>query len=998
MDENREGNRLAAVYQLGQSIWYDNIRRSLITSGGLQRLIDQDAVVGVTSNPTIFEHAIDGSADYDDAIRELVSGGTTDPVAIFEALAVNDIQMAADVLRPTYERTHGLDGYISLEVSPAAANDTQKTIAEARHLFQRVDRPNVMIKIPATAEGLPAIEQMIYEGININVTLIFALEIYERVTEAYIRGLEHRSKESLPVSGIASVASFFVSRVDTLTDKLLQEKIDAAPDEETKSQLKPLLGTAAIANARLAYDRYKRIFHGERFAALREQGAASQRCLWASTSTKNPNYLDVLYVEELIGPETVDTMPPQTIVAYQDHGQPRSRLDAEDISSSVETMRRLEEAGIDMGQVTRQLELDGVKSFFDSYTSLIESTRTKVEKLRAEQAPAEQAPTEQAPAEQTPAEQPSSGGEESSALPGYIIQAFPPFARASLGAWESMVAAGLARAADEHFAERIWEKDPNLWQPEPADQSEITDRLGWLTVTDQMREAFPRLDQLRDTVRQAGFTHVVLLGMGGSSLAPEVLRETFGSASGQPELLVLDSTDPATILSVENRIDVLHTLFIVASKSGGTIETLSQFKYFHEKVQAVDPTATGSHFIAITDPGTSLARLASDSGFRDIFLNPPDLGGRYSALSFFGLVPAAILGIDLRGLVNSADYMRDACRPRADASENPGLWLGTVLGTLAQKGRDKVTLVMSPPVSTFGYWVEQLIAESTGKEGRGILPVEGEALGAPENYGNDRLFVYLRADEGADPAHDAALASLESAGQPVVTLALRDTYDLGAEFYRWEFATAVAGAFLQINAFNQPNVQEAKDQTNEVLSTYEARHAIPDPRPILRTQRVSIVVAQEHARVFTEAISLQAAMEDYLGLVKPGDYIAVLAYIERTPETTQTLQHIRTQMRNLCRVATTLGYGPRFQHSTGQLHKGGANHGVFIQLVAEDQVDVPIPGAPYTFGVLKGAQALGDLQALEKHDRRVVRIHLGPSIADGLGELRQAIDAAELVR
>jgi transaldolase / glucose-6-phosphate isomerase len=982
MEENRVENRLAAVYQLGQSIWYDNIRRSLITSGGLEQLIDQDSVVGVTSNPTIFEHAIDGSDDYDQIIRDLVIGGQTEPSMIFEELSVSDIQMAADVLHPIYVRSQQLDGYVSLEVSPGAANDTQKTIAEARHLFHKVDRPNVMIKIPATAEGLPAIEQMIYEGVNINVTLIFAIPVYAQVAEAFIRGLEHRHKEGLPLSGIASVASFFVSRVDTLTDKLLQEKIKLSNDEAETAHLKSLLGTAAIANARLAYDHYKQIFHGDRFAILHALGAAPQRCLWASTSTKNPEYRDVLYVEELIGPETVDTMPPQTIQAFQDHGDARRRLDAADISAAQETMDQLEAAGIDMAAVTKQLELEGVKSFFDSYTSLMEATRVKIEKLQASELAHNGQATAAAPETETTT--------PAAADPG------APGESASLGALGPTVDTALAWAAEEQVSSRIWEKDPSLWKPEGADQSEIVDRLGWLTVTDQMRESLPRLEKLRDDVRASGFTHVVLLGMGGSSLAPEVLRETFGSAAGSPALIVLDSTDPATILAVDKAIDLPYTLFIVASKSGGTIETLSQFKFFYAQVQGVSGDAAGSQFIAITDPGTSLARLAVDMKFRDTFLNPPDIGGRYSALSFFGLVPAAILGVDIGLLLDRADAMRGKCRPEVPASENPGLRLGTILGTLARSGHDKVTLVLSPPVSTFGYWVEQLIAESTGKEGKGILPVEGESLGLPEDYGDDRLFVYLRVGEGADPAQDAALAALEAAGQPIVTLQIEDRYDLGGEFFRWEFATAVAGAFLLINAFNQPNVQEAKDKTNQVLAAYIQTNAILSPQAILRTQRVSIVVSDEKAYQLRNAVSLQAAVEAYLRQVSPGDYIAMLAYIQVTPETEELLQHIRLRMRNLCRVATTLGYGPRFQHSTGQLHKGGANNGVFIQLVAQDHEDVPIPDAPYTFSVLKAAQALGDLQTLEEHERRVIRVQLGPRIADGLGELRQAVDAAQL--
>ena len=971
MDKNRAVNRLAEVYQLGQSIWYDNIRRGLITSGELQGLIDRDAVVGVTSNPTIFEKAIDGSGDYDDAIRGLVGQGVTDAAKIFEELAVRDIQMAADILKPVYDRTDRVDGYISLEVSPGAANDTQKTIAEVRHLHQKVDRPNVMIKIPATAEGLPAIEQMIYEGVNINVTLIFAMEVYEKVAEAYVRGLEHRLKDSLPVTGITSVASFFVSRVDTLTDKLLDQKIEGTADEAERERLKNLQGRAAIANARLAYARYQEVFHGERFAALGEQGASTQRCLWASTSTKNPAYRDVLYVEELIGPETVDTMPPATIVAFQDHGQASVRLDAAGVSAAEETMRELAAAGIDMASVTRQLELEGVKSFSDSYTSLIKTTEEKVARLRAEN---------------------GGGGKAAATTAGGTMKE-----SLSLGAsLQTAVNTALAHAEEDRFVTRIWEKDPDLWKPPTADQSEITDRLGWLTVTDVMREALPRLNALRDEVRSNGITHVVLLGMGGSSLAPEVLRETFGTSAGQPELLVLDSTDPATVLSVEKAAHLAHTLFIVASKSGGTIETLSQFKYFFAKMESAVGQQAGSHFMAITDPGTKLEKLATDRGFRDTFLNPPDIGGRYSALSFFGLVPAALIGVDIATLLDRADAMRFACRPAAESEDNPGLWLGTVMGTLARQGRDKVTLVISPPIATFGVWVEQLIAESTGKEGKGILPVEGETLGSPSSYGNDRLFVYLRGQEGADPVQDQAIAALKAAGQPVVTLTFEDRYDLGSEFFRWEFATAVAGAFLQINAFNQPNVQEAKDKTDAILAVYQQTKNIPDPQAVLRTQHISVVVDEKSASLLTDAVSLQSAMERYLGQAVPGDYIALLAYIERTPETVATLQHIRQAMRDLRRVATTVGFGPRFQHSTGQLHKGGANNGVFIQLVAKDQVDVPIPGEPYTFGILKSAQALGDLQALEEHKRRVIRISLGSDIGEGLGELRQAIDAAQL--
>ncbi len=979
-------SRLHAVYELGQSVWYDNIRRGLISSGELQKLIDDDAVVGVTSNPTIFEKAIAGSSDYDDALRTLVSKGVRDPRAIFEALAVEDIQNAADILRPIYERTERRDGYISLEVAPDRANDTEGTIADAGRLFADVNRPNVMIKIPATAEGMPAIEQMIYEGVNINVTLIFALEAYQQVTEAYIRGLERRVAEGKPVDTIASVASFFVSRVDTLVDKQLDAKIAATSDPAEQEKLRALQGKAAIANARLAYEKFEQIFHGERFAALRQAGAQPQRCLWASTSTKNPAYRDVIYVEELIGPETVDTMPPQTIVAFQEHGIAERTLGAYDEARA--TMEQLASAGIDMAQVTKQLELEGVKSFADSFNSLLDSTAQKTAKLAAEMG------DQQASAETQQAA--PSGGQTSSAASDSLTGG------ARLGPLQGAVEDALSRALSERFAQRVWQKDPSFWKPNPSEQQEITDRLGWLTVTETMRDALPRLRDLRDSLKADGVRDVVLLGMGGSSLAPEVLRETFGVGAGLPNLHVLDSTDPATISAIERAIDLAHTVFIVASKSGGTLETMSQFKYFYAKVSALaqgDTTRAGSHFIAITDAGTKLDSMAYERRFRTIFRNPADIGGRYSALSFFGLVPAAIIGIDVEKLLDRADAMRAACVAEIPAAKNPGVWLGTILGVGAQQGRDKVTIVVSPPISTFGYWLEQLLAESTGKEGKGILPVEGEALGAPSVYGDDRIFAYLRTDEGFDAAQDAAIERLEAAGQPVVRLRLRDIWDMSAEFFRWEFATAVAGALMGINAFDQPNVQESKDNTDGILARYAETHELKQPPATLRTETGHVSLVAQGAldeQLRQSAASLQAAFELYAREARPGDYFALLAYIQRTPETDATLQRIRLRLRDARKAATTLGYGPRFQHSTGQLHKGGANTGLFLQFVADTHGDLSIPDAPYTFGTLKAAQALGDFQSLQAHGRRAIRIDLHGDIAAGLAEVEQALNAARI--
>jgi glucose-6-phosphate isomerase len=488
--------------------------------------------------------------------------------------------------------------------------------------------------------------------------------------------------------------------------------------------------------------------------------------------------------------------------------------------------------------------------------------------------------------------------------------------------------------------------------------------------------------------------------MGGSSLAAEVMRRTFGAAEGQPELLVLDSTDPLTIEAVAQQVDLAHTLFLVSSKSGETVETLSQFSYFYDllKRPGAKGDDAGQSFIVITDPGTALDQLARESNLRATFRNPPDIGGRYSALSYFGLVPAAILGIDIGKLLDRAETMAQACAPSVAAHENPAVWLGVILGALANQGRDKVTIFASPLVATLGYWLEQLLAESTGKEGKGILPVEGEPLGAPARYGEDRVFVYLRTDEEVDETLESAVAAFEAAGRPVVRLALRDEYDLGQEFFRWEFATAVAGSLLGVNPFDQPNVQEAKEATERLLQEYSRTRVLPQPRAILQTEtrNVSIVAEGEQASRMRGAISLQAAFEAFAQQARPGDYLALLAYLPETARVDDTLQRMRGSLRDTLGVATTLGYGPRFQHSIGQYYKGGPNTGLFIQIVAPDTTVALIPGAAYSFGALKQAQALGDWQTLLARGRRAIRIELGSDLNAGLTELRQAMEAIQL--
>ena len=505
---------------------------------------------------------------------------------------------------------------------------------------------------------------------------------------------------------------------------------------------------------------------------------------------------------------------------------------------------------------------------------------------------------------------------------------------------------------------RIWRRDHTLWKPQPE---EIADRLGWLDVTQFARQRLDAINDFAQEVMDLAFRHVVLLGMGGSSLGPEVLRATFGSAAGYPELIVLDSAIPSRVREVTEDIDPTRTLFLVSSKSGSTVEPNALYRYFRGVVEReVGSGQAAGRFVAITDPGTPLEELALAEGFRRTFLNPSDIGGRYSVLSHFGLVPGALMGVDLEGLLNRADLMREACASDVPAADNPGARLGATMGTLALSGRDKLTLFTSPSISSFGLWVEQLIAESTGKEGRGIVPVAGEPVPVPASYGGeDRLFVYMRLEGDDNATLDSAVADVESLGHPLVRLELGDRYDLGAEFFRWEFATAVAGSILGINPFDQPDVEGAKQQTEWALKEHQKSGHLPE----------------------VEAKSFVTAIQGLLGGARRGDYLAVTPFLHQAPEVDQAMAVLRRRVVDRHNTATTLGYGPRYLHSTGQLHKGGPDSGLFLQFTADHADDVPIPGEPYTFGVLADAQALGDFRALQERRRRVVRVRFGPESA-----------------
>jgi transaldolase / glucose-6-phosphate isomerase len=947
-------NPLRALQLFGQSVWLDYIRRTLITSGELRRLINEDGLRGVTSNPSIFEKAITGSSDYVDVL-EAPESRKLDPKALYEQLAVRDIQDAADVMRPVYEQTSMRDGYVSLEVSPLLAHDTAGTVEEARRLWRTVGRENVMIKVPATKEGIPAIKALIGDGINVNVTLLFAQDAYEQVAEAYIAGLETRAATKGDLKRVASVASFFVSRIDTVIDNTLSARLEKTTDAREQSGLRALMGKVAIANAKLAYQRYQELFRGARWQVLAEKGAQTQRLLWASTGTKNPQYRDVLYVEDLIGSDTVNTMPPATVDAFRDHGRPRASL-TEDVDAARDTLNALADVGISLKDVTDTLLTEGVQLFSTAFAKLLKAVEER-------------------------SHQPGAG--RINRLTYSLPDAFAIAVKKSLDEWRT-----------EGKVRRLWARDASLWTGRDE-----TQWLGWLGITNDQLGHIQRLIDIAAVARSAEFSHVLLLGMGGSSLGPEVIRNTFGTLDGFPVLHVLDSTDPAQVTSFERAVDLKRTLFIVSSKSGSTLEPNIFKQYFFERLaQLVGRERAGRQFIAITDPGSQMQAVAERDGFRHVFFGWPNIGGRYSVLSDFGLVPAAITGVDIPRLLDRTEEMVCACMPSVPVENNPGVVLGTILGVGAAFRRDKVTIIASPGIGSLGAWLQQLVAESTGKDGRGLIPIDREAVAAPGTYGADRVFVYLRLKTAPDASQDKSIKALETAGHPVVRITVDDPYDLGEEFFRWEMATAVAGSILGIHPFDQPDVEASKTATRKLTDEYENSGALPAETPIFSEGGISLFTDDKNAAALAKSMKGQPTLAGYLrahlNRIGEGDYFAILAYLEMNARHEHALQAMRHAVRDAKRTATCLEFGPRFLHSTGQAYKGGPNTGVFLQITCDDAEDVKIPGRKYTFGVVKAAQARGDFEVLIDRQRRALRVHLGADVPGALGTLNAALRTA----
>jgi len=911
-------NPLLELQRLGQSPWHDNIHRGLLRSGALARMVRDGDIVGLTSNPTIFDQAIAQSAEYDAALATLAAGGRT-PEAVVDALMVEDIQAAADVFLPVFQRTRRTDGYVSIEIAPTLAHDTAGSLREARRLWRAVNRPNVMVKVPATAEGIPVIEECIAAGINVNVTLIFSLDRYREVTDAYVRGLTRRLEAGMRVDRIASVASFFVSRVDTEVDRLLDERAGMAGGER-RVQIERLRGKAAIAQAKLAYLAFRVQFGEEHFALLAREGARPQRPLWASTSTKNPAYPDVYYVEALIGPDTVNTMPPATLAAYKDHGHPEDRL-ALAVDRARTVLAQLAQFGIDMDAVTQRLEVQGVEAFVRSWHSLIDTVSRRREALRL--------------ATRT---------------------------KARLGGADRAVTRALGELTADRVGERLWAEDPTLWKRLQGTPG--TGSNAWLAVPDAAGPAIATISAFAREVRDAGLTHALVCGAGADAVAAEVFRRCLGVARGWLDVQVLDSFDPTSVATAVTRAEPARTLYVLCATGSMAIEPA--FRVLWERAGETLGAAAGAHFAAIGTPGGALESLAGEHGFRRMFRTPADVSGRWAALSALGLVPAGLLGADLGKLLERARRMATACSAVVPPRHNPGLWLGAALGALARSGRDKLTVVLPDRLAAFGAWIEQLVAGATGKDGRGLVPVVGEALGSPGVYGKDRLFVHLR----LGGSQDRAVAALAAAGHPIVTLNLVDSYDLAGEVVRWEIATAAAARLLDVHPFAEPETQELEAATRRALAT---RAAYPGEA------------------LLAAAPDFAARLGTQLAAARGRRWVAMSAWMARTPRRQRLLGDIRVAIRKRFGVATTLTFGGAALHATGQLQIGGPPTAIALDLTADPVADVPVPGTAHGLVDIQAADAAARAQLLATRRRPLLHVHLGRNVEAGLTAMLAAL-------
>lgn len=920
----------------GQSVWCDGLRRLQLDTGDLEQQI-QAGLAGVLSVPEVLRLAILAGQEYD---QGLGPPGSQEK-AVLEAVRLEDAARAADLLRPIYQSTHGADGYVSVWLDPELVEDAEAMVEQASRLLEQVDRPNLMIDVPATPAGLQAMRRLVAMGHHVNATQVFSVELYQQVAEAHVQGMIDFAGNGGDPAAPACVVTMRLNVLDNKVDRILA----ALGADGLQAAL--LRGRSGIALARATHAHRREIYRRSEWSRLAEAGARIQRLLFAGTLPLDPDLPETHFLQATVGPETVCAVSADGWEALRRWGGGPPTLE-EGLEGTQQRMQALSDLGVNMAEVGRELKRECLAAARQEHTDLLQAIRDRREGLASGWRPVQ----------------------------------------AMLNGMQQAVEAGLGKLETERVLPRIWQRDHTVWHPDPT---EISNRLGWLRAADIMQAQCYRLDSLAAAFRADGYRRVVLLGMGGSSLAPEMLSRIFGTREGYPQLSVLDSTVPDTIHALADELDLPRTAFIVSSKSGTTQETLSLFKFFYRRiVQAQGEWRAGEHFLIITDPGSPLATLAERLHLRAALLNDPNLGGRYSALSYFGLAPAAVTGVDVGRVLDRARQAASGSERWAPAADNPAARLGTILAEAARAGRDKLTLVTSSGLESIGDWVEQLIAESTGKRGTGILPVVGEAPGSAEVYGQDRLFVQLQLSDQPTAKPPAA-----PVGHPAVQLALRDTFDLGAQFFLWEMATAVAGHLLSINPFDQPNVEAAKALARQVVEMRRSQAPPPEEPPAAIGDGLALYSGS--SELPGNGASVPSILSDFLAGAQPGGYLALQAYLQPTPAVVSALGVLRRELRDRTRLAITLGYGPRYLHSTGQLHKGDAGKGLFLQFTANDRIDLDIPDEPdadeasLTFGALKVAQAQGDRLALLQAGRQVIRVHLGSDPAAGLERLRAAL-------
>jgi len=935
--------------------WYGNLNRDMVLSGEMKALIEQHGITGFCAEPSLIERAIGEGTAYDDAICEF---SEPNPGLIFDRLMIEDSQIAADLLRSTYEETQGATGYVCVDIPAILQEGAVLQIAEVRRLFKAINRPNLMIKIPGRLTDLTTIEEVLFAGINVNVTMVYSPQNAVSVAGGYIRALERRLIAGLPVDKIASVLTFGLSGVDRLADQMLEGNVRSAQgraDVQRVSLNTRLLGKVGIANAQSTYRRFRDLFQGERFSRLRNAGARLMQLIWADLTPTNPTYGAQYYIDELSAPDVILLVNQATLA---DH-TPEHTIEYHALHTAHEVLHRLEEVGIDLERIGKQLQGDAEDLHTETYRKAI----ARVEGKR-----------------------------------NLLFSGFMRRQSLVLGEPRPAVEAELKRLRLQKSITRMWARDASLWKVPPDKEALVANRLGWLTIASDGRIDRERLRALREESKAAGWKHLVLIGMGGSVITADVLAKTFGPQEGFPRLHLLDTVDPAAICAVEESIDPDKTIFVIASKSGTTLETQALQSYFHTKYSE-------RPFIVITDAGTSLEAWAQAIKCRHMILNPEDMAGAYLALSYFGMVPAALLGLDFERIMQAGTDMQIACANNVMGVNHPGLWLGTIMAVMADYGRNKLTLLTSPELAAIGDWTEQLIAESTGKEGKGVIPVTGATPGMPHDYDDDRLFVYLRLDDSPNNPDDA-VRMLREAGNPFVTLDLRDKFDIGAEFFRWQYAACAAAISLGVNPFDEPNMAESQYAALRRLDIYKQSGELPEETPVIVEDAVRLYAADGMAQLLHdlrsqhnyEATPLEGLIAAFVGLARSGQYVALMPYLNPSPENMEIFHELRRRMRHIFKRAVTVGFGPRCLHITGQLDKGGPNLGLYLQFTADDSADLSTPAFPYPFGVLKAANAAGDLEVLAARGRRVIRIHLGSDIRAGLAKVTHALEAVEAKR